>query len=164
MRLLTRSKPDIEKAYGLYADMLYRVAFTHLANDADAQDAVQDVFMKYMTKSPVFDTSEHERAWFLRTTVNRCVDIVRSRKIRHAKTLDDAFDVAVPDQYGDMEFMDTVRKIPEKYRNVVILHCLEGFSLEETASVLNISLSAAKMRLSRARDTLRILRKENDDV
>lgn len=154
MRLSDHAKPDIERVYQQYADLLYRLSLAQLSSDADAQDVVQDVFIKYMSAAPVFRDGEHERAWFLRVTVNCCRDFARRRKLRDAAPIEEALDVAA--EQGDFaELMGTLRRIPQKYRDTVILHCLEGFTLEETAAMLHISLSAAKMRLARAREALR---------
>lgn len=160
MGVLSRKKPNIEDAYALYADLLYRVALAQLANAEDAQDAVQDVFIKYMMKAPAFLDKTHEKAWFLRVTVNRCHDIARHRKKRETLPLESALDVASEDKECVTALLDDISAIPEKYRDTIILHCLEGLSLQETADVLGISLSAAKMRLSRARDALRKIREE----
>ena len=160
MRLFHRTKPDIEGAYERHADGMYRLALARLCNDADAQDVVQEVFVNFMSAAPVFESSEHERAWFLRATVNRCYDIARRNQVRQAVPLEDALGVAAQDHAGVTELMELLQLVPEIYKDTVILHCLEGYSLEETAKILDISLSAAKMRLSRAREALRALREE----
>lgn len=154
----------MEGAYQRNADALYRVALARLCNDADAQDAVQDVFLNYMTAAPTFESTDHERAWFLRATVNRCYDLIRKNQVRLAIPLEDALGVAAHDHNGVTELMELLSQIPEIYKDTVILHCLEGYSLEETAGLLGISLSAAKMRLSRAREALKALREEGNDV
>ena len=144
--------------------MLYRVALARLGNDLDAQDVVQDVFVKYMTALPNFKDNDHEKAWFLRATINRCNDIMRRQKFRNFLSLDDAYNVACDTQDGLNDLLVLISQLPPKYKDVVIIHSLEGFSLEETAKMLDISLSAAKMRISRAKEMLQILRKEENDV
>lgn len=164
MRLFHRSKPDVEGAYHRHADALYRLALARMGNDADAQDVVQDVFMRYLSAPPVFESTDHERAWFVRSVVNRCHDLYRKNQVRQAIPLEDALGVAADDHTAVAELMETLRRIPEIYQDTVILHCLEGYSLEETAQLLGISLSAAKMRLSRAREALKAMIREEDDV
>ena len=164
MRLFHRPKPDVEGAYRRNADAMYRVALARLANDADAQDTVQDVFLNYMTTAPQFESNDHERAWFLKATMNRCYDLIRKNQIRVAIPLEEALGVAAQDHTGVTELMEMLMQIPEIYQETVILHCLEGYSLEETAKLLDISLSAAKMRLSRAREALKALAEEGTDV
>jgi RNA polymerase sigma-70 factor (ECF subfamily) len=151
----------VEGAYQRNADALYRVALARLQNDADAQDAVQDVFVNFLSTAPVFESDDHERAWFLRATTNRCYDLMRRNQVRQALPLEEALGVAAQDDAGVTELMELLQLIPEIYKDTVILHCLEGHSLEETAKILDISLSAAKMRLSRGREALRALREED---
>lgn len=154
-------KPDIGTLYEVYSDMLFRVAMAELQCESDASDAVQDVFVKYITSPPAFADEEHQRAWFLRVTVNTCHDMLRKRKVRRLHVEKTA--VTSDDTYSDSryELFEILSAIPEKYKSTVILHCLEGLSLNDTAKVLGISLSAAKMRLSRAREAIR---KEESDV
>ena len=157
---LIKAKPNIEAVYKLYADTLYRVALSTLQSDMDAQDAVQDVFIKYMSSNPEFKDAEHEKAWFLRVTVNRCHDMLRSRKVRLKLHAESDVEPVNPASKARQELFEVLQSIPEKYKSTVILHCLEGLSLQETADVLGISLSAAKMRLKRAREII----KEGKDV
>ncbi len=164
VHLFNTKSPDIDAVFFRYGDMLYRVALARVGNDADAQDIVQDVFVKYITARSVFKDQDHEKAWFLRTTINHCNDFARRQKLRIFLPIDEAHHIAAETQNGLSEVLSLVAELPTIYKDVVILHSLEGFSVEETAKMLDISLSAAKMRLSRAREMLQILRKEKNDV
>lgn len=164
MRLFHRSKPDVEGAYRRHADAMYRLALARLANDADAQDVVQDVFVSYLNAPPAFESTDHERAWFLRCVINGCHDLHRKNQVRQSIPLEEALGVAAQDHNGVTELMELLSRIPGIYQDTVILHCLEGYSLEETAKILDISLSAAKMRLSRAREALKAMKQEENDV
>jgi RNA polymerase sigma-70 factor (ECF subfamily) len=147
------------------ADRFYRVAFYLLESESDAEDAVQDVFTKYIATSPRFTDIEHERAWLVRVTVNRCHDLVRRGKIRTHESLDDITDLP-SEESAEGGIMKTLSELPEKYRTAIALHYLEGFSVEEISRMLGISLSASKMRLSRGRELLKNLltNEETNDV
>lgn len=160
MEAARAKKTNIETVYYKYADMLYRIALSTLQSEMDAQDAVQDVFIKYISLSTDFKDDEHEKAWFLRVTVNRCYDILKSRKVRLKFHTETEVEPSNPAPRARQELFEVLQSIPEKYKSTVVLHCLEGLSLEKTAEVLGISLSAAKMRLKRAREIL----KEEKDV
>ena len=164
MRLLESKKTDIDAVFLKYGDMLYRVALARLGNEADASDAVQDVFLKYITAPSHFKNSDHEKAWFLRATVNRCHDLARKAKLRVYVPLEDVLDIADDKKDSLNDLLSILSQLSPIYKDVVILHSLEGFSLEETAKILGLSLSAVKMRFSRAKEALQILRKENDGV
>lgn len=164
MHLFKLRKPNIDAVFLEYGDMLYRLAFAHLCNEADAQDVVQDVFLKYMTVQPDFNDSNHQKAWLLRTAVNCCHDLTRRNKVRNFLPLDDAISLADESYEGIHDLLWLMSELPPIYKDVVVLHSLEGFTLEETSEILQISLSAAKMRLSRAREMLENLRKDNNNV
>ncbi len=144
----------LQAAYDNYADLLYRVALSHLKHPEDAMDAVQDVFLKLHTSGKRFRDNEHERAWLLRVTVNRCHDLARRRSIRAYTPLEDVTHLAAESDARPAVLYE-VDRLPVALKSAVVLHYLEGFSVEETASILKLSASAVKMRLSRARDLLR---------
>ena len=124
-------KNDIEAVYDMYADMLYRLALSYLQNTEDAQDAVQDVFIKYTTSPQLFKDDEHKKAWLIRVTVNRCSDMLRQRKVRHYVPLEEISDAVAQDEENDSYVLKCLDKIPLKNRAAVILHYLEGYSVED---------------------------------
>ena len=144
---------DCELIYDRYGDMLFRVCYSILVSHADAEDAVHDVFCKYITKRPTFSSEEHLKAWLIRVASNRSKDILRSKKIRTTLTLEEADNYGIDeDQSG---ILREVFELPVKYREVIVLHHLEGYSVKEIALALSISESGVKMRLSRGRDILK---------
>ena len=155
---------DLAAAYDRYADMLFRIALSHTQSKEDAEDAVQDVFTKYITVCAKFSDDAQEKAFLIRATVNRCRDLVRRKKIREHDSLDDITEI--PSEEKDTEIIRTLNLLPEKYKTAIVLHYLEGFSVEEVARILSISLSGAKMRLSRGRELLKnlIVDEEKSDV
>ena len=146
---------DFEIAYSKYADMLYRLAFSYMTHKEDAEDIVQDVFTKYMCGFHLTMDEEHEKAWFVRVTINQCHDALRSRSYRQHASLEDVVEVAAEEVQEDDGLHDLLKLIPEKYRGTVILHYLEGYSVEEVAKIMGLSVSAVKMRLKRSRDFLK---------
>ena len=146
----------IEKLYDEYADLLYRLALSHLGNREDAMDAVQDVFVKYVTLNKKMPDNNYRKAWFIRVTINRCYDLLRRRNVREYTPLDEVEEVLVNDE---CEIPQSVRSmlesVSEKYRTVLVLYYLEGFSIEEIANILKATPSAVKMRLLRAREAVK---------
>ncbi len=155
---------DISAAYKKYSDMLFRIALMHTGNENDAMDCVQDVFLKYMDKNILYFSQEHEKAWFIRATVNRCHDLFRKNSIRNHGELSEAENVSYKEHFSEESYgvLDALERLPEKSRTVVILHYLEGYSVEETAKMLRIGASAVKMRLKRGREELKSLLKEEE--
>ena len=167
MRIVRLRKNDISAVYELYSDMLYRLALSHLQNSEDAMDAVQDVFLKYMKKDILFSSAEHEKAWFIRSTINRCRDIRRKNVVRSHEDISEMENLVASEEISEQakDVLNAVEQLPDKLRTVIVLHYLEGLSVELTAKSLKISSSAVKMRLSRGREMLKdILEKEGFNV
>lgn len=140
--------------YERYADMLYRLAYTHLGSAHDAEDAVSDVFVKYLQTTPTFRNEEHVKAWFLRVLINRCNDLHRHRALRVCTPLDEVAEIAAADT-KDKHLLETVMALPENIKSAIVLHYLEGFSLNEIAKILQTTEAAVKMRLKRGRAMLK---------
>lgn len=145
---------DIERAYSEYADMLYRLALTYMRCREDAEDAVHDAFIAYIEKAPAFDDGEHEKAWLCRVTVNKCRDLLRRRAVRTHASLDEIEEPAVTDEIP-ADISSVIESLPDGLRVCVTLHYLEGFSVEEVAEIVGVTVPAVKMRLLRARERLR---------
>lgn len=158
--MLKNDQIKFEAAYEKYADMLYRIALSYLNNADDAEDAVHDTFLKYIHHLLRFRDEGHERAWLIRVTINRCKDLLKYQ-VHHP--LEDAMELAAPEAENSMAALLSQLEVP--YRMVMVLHYLEGFSVEETASITDLSASAVKMRLLRGRQLLKnMIEKENSDV
>lgn len=155
MAIFLNNEQLFETVYSSYANMVYRLALSYLNHKEDAEDVVQDVFTKYMCGLHFPMDKEHEKAWFIRVTINQCHDSLRRRKHRTHTSLDEMENL--PGYEQEMPFMlrETLKNLPEKYKSVIILHYLEGFSVQEIAKICRISVSATKMRLSRGRELLK---------
>ena len=157
-----------EQAYDAYAAQLYRVAYSLLQSRECAEDAVQDAFARYLAHDGHFRDGEHEKAWLIRVTVNRCRDLQRAGTVRAYTPLDEV--LQHPDQGGQEHLegqpvLQAVLSLPEKYRTVLVLHGLEGQPVDTVAQALRLTPSAVKMRLKRGREMLQtILAKEDIHV
>lgn len=148
--------PSVETVYQLYADMLYRTAYSLLLSEHDAEDAVAEVFAKYIKNPPSFNDHEHEKAWLLRVTVNTCKDMCRRRTVRSYTPIDELAQVLpAEDSSGKTQVIESVLALDEKYRICTVMHYFEGFSVEQIAKALGVTKSAVKMRLARAREMLK---------
>lgn len=148
----------IEMLYSQYADTLYRLAFVQLSSSHDAEDAVADVFVKYLSLQPSFKDGKHEKAWFIRVLLNKCKDMHRRKAVRAYTPLEDAATAIAAPEESKLLF-EAIHKLPENNRTAILLHYFEGYSLEECAAILRTSVSAVKMRLMRGRTALKPLLK-----
>lgn len=142
---------NIERILNLHADRLYRLCLVMLGNPQDAEDAVQETLLKYLQKSPVFRDTEHEKAWLLTVAANTCRDQLRFRA-RHPKVDFDSISLASEEK--DNAILDALMTLPEKFRLVLVLHYVEGYSVKEIAAVIHKTVSAVKMRLQKGRRLL----------
>ena len=155
MNLLKNRQQEFETAYDLYADMLYRLAFSYMKNKEDAEDIVQEVFTKYFCGMHLPMNREQEKAWFLRVTINQCHDAIRKKGYRMHASLDEVEEVVAEEGQNVEDLYSALQKLSEKYKGVVILHYLEGYSVDEVAKIMHLSPSAVKMRLKRGREFLK---------
>ncbi len=156
-----------ELAYDRYSNMLFRLAISRVNNREEAEDVVQDVFLKYLAYYPKLKDEEHTRAWLVRVTINASNDSLRRMKRRTFVSFDTVAEIAADESVSpELRItMDQHSALPDKIRVVIILHYLEGYQVKEVASMLGISLSACKMRLARGRKMLgNIVAKEERNV
>lgn len=160
MNSVQQKTSDTQAAYERYADMLYRVAYLELQSKEDAEDTIAEVFYKFMKKNPNFKDAEHEKAWFLRVTLNQCRDLARKRVVRRYTPLDEVMELPSTEQLCH-DVLEDVLSLPEKYKVVMILFYYEELKIEEIATVLKVTEGTVKMRLKRGRECLR---KRMEDV
>ena len=79
---------DFQKKYKEYGEMLYRIAFVYLGNPDDTEDILQEVFITLLYNSPEFKSKEHEKAWLIRITQNKCINFLKSSS-RKTLTIDE---------------------------------------------------------------------------
>lgn len=130
-----------------------------LGNESDAEDAVQEAFIKYMQKAPRFESTDHEKAWLITVTSNQCRDILRFRK-RHPQI--DLVHLNEPISHAsDSGILEALMALPEKFRLVLTLYYVEEYRIDEIARIIGKTPSAVKMRLQKGRKLLEeVYRKE----
>lgn len=147
--------PDANRAVEEYGNSLYRLCTVMLKNREDAQDAVQECFLRYITKAPDFTDYEHEKAWLIRVATNICKDMLRFRKHESFISLDEIRNLSSGE--NNAQILGLLVSLEEKYRIIIHLHYVEGYSTDEISAMLGISSANARKRLQRGRDMLREL-------
>ena len=134
--------------------MLYRLSMIYLGNAYDAEEAVQEAFIRLLYKAPVFADMEHEKRWLLRVQINICKDMLKSGWRTKTVRLEETGSYQMePDS---LYIMEQLVALPQKYKSVIYLHYYEGYRLQEIAKLLGIGLSAVKMRIKRGKELLRM--------
>lgn len=150
-----KSPEDVKRAVEVHADMVRRICLVHLKNEYDTEDVFQNVFMKYMLYKGSFESDEHEKAWFVRVTINACTDFLRSLVRRRWVPLESVLEESsIPDETS-RDVLEAVLQLPERYREVTYLFYYEGYSAVEIAGILGKKENTVYTWLSRAKGKLR---------
>ncbi len=133
---------------------LYRTALAILGDASEAEDAVQDAFLKLLEKRPVLESDSHRQAWLMRVLVNGCKTRLRAPWRRRSVPLTDA--IPAPEEEERQE-VEELMSLPSKDRAVIHLFYYEGYTTGEIAQITGEPEGTVRSRLSRARKKLRVL-------
>ena len=150
-----RSEQETIRAIERYSDTVQRLCMVHLKNDADTEDIFQTVFLKYVLSSVSFENDEHEKAWFIRVTINACRDLLKSFFRSHTVSLDNVMEQSaeLPPDYRDV--WEAVFSLPQKYRDVVYLHYFEDYTAPQISRILGKNVNTIYTLLTRSKQMLK---------
>ena len=142
------------------SDMVYRLAFSQMKNKDDADDVYQEVFCRYIKKKQKFESAEHEKAWFIRVTLNCSKTALKSFWKTKTSELDENMEMINVEK---KDLSHALLKLPKRYNAVLHLFYYEDLSVEEISEILKISKANVRMLLTRSRRALKeILERSND--
>ena len=147
-----------------YGDMVFRVAYTYMRNQADAEDVAQDVFLKILEKMPDFNDETHEKSWIIRTTINICKNKLKLFWNRNTSPIEKAEGIFTVDKYDEEGVFGAVLNLPKKYRMVVYLYYYEGYTTPEIGRILGKGDATVRSMLHRARLLLKSELKGGEDI
>lgn len=146
---------NIEGIYIKYRDRVFAVGFNYFRNSMDADDMVQETFLKLLRSNKDFESEEHLRNWILKVAVNECKRVTLSSWFKRRESLEEYADKLIFEEVGDRDLFDKVMRLPKNYRQVTHLFYYEGYSVKEIAGILGIRETTVTTRLSRARKKLK---------
>lgn len=147
-----------------YGNMILRLSYTYMKSMADAEDVVQEVFLKIIDKESAFNDSEHEKSWIIRTTINICKNKLKSFWKKNIDSIDDIKEISCFDSYTEESgVLKAVMALPEKYRIVIHLYYYEDYTTPEIANLTGKNAVTVRSLLHRAREKLKIMLKEEYD-
>ena len=138
----------------LYHGAVYRAVFSYLHNASEAEDTVQETFVKLFNTNKSFQSDEHCKAWLIRVAINLSKNLLKSFRYTHTEELDEAIPM---ESTEDCALADALSALPPNYRAVIHLHYYEGYSAKEIAKILGLTVTAVTTRLARAREKLKAL-------
>ena len=158
MENTTYDKKSIHQLVERNKNTVYRLALVYCKNQSDADDIFQEVFLKFCKKRPVFESEEHEKAWFIRVTINCCKSLLRSAWFQKTTALDETIPAMTR---KEQELFEYIGKLPPNYKLVIYLHYYQGYSLVEVANLMGKNQNTIRTYLFRARKQLKdVLEKE----
>lgn len=135
-----------------YSDMVYRIALTRCRNKENAEDVFQDVFVKFSEKMPKFESEEHEKAWFIRVTLNMTKNLLQSSFNKRVVNLDENI---MFENNEEHYVYSAVCELPANYKTVIYLLYYEGYKVKEISEMMKTNENTIKTWLSRGRDMLK---------
>lgn len=134
-----------------HSKSMLKAAYAVVKNRDDAEDAVQEAFIKLIKKQPAFNDEEHEKAWLLRVTINLSKDMLKASNRKNEPVTNDFIYI----QQEQDKVLPYVMKLEEKYRTVIHLYYYEGYSIKEIASILSLPVATVGTRLRRGKAKLK---------
>lgn len=150
----------IEELIPEFKNHLFAAAFGVCRNRCDAEDVVQEVFLKYYLLDKDFESEEHIRAWLIRVTINLACDKAKSFWNRNKIQWDEYIDSVPFEKPQDRDLLEAVISLPQKYCIVIHLFYYEDYSIREIAQILKKKENTVKSCLFRGRKLLKDMLKE----
>jgi RNA polymerase sigma-70 factor (ECF subfamily) len=145
-------KISATEAFKTHSDMVYRLAVARVKNKYDADDILQEVFLRFIKCKDKIENEEHLKALLIRITINCSKSLLTSSWFKRTEALSE--NLSVTDEFSDT--LDAVLRLPQKYRTVIHMHYYMGYSVDEIADILKSKPSTVKSWLHRARQKLKI--------
>ncbi len=158
------------KLYRQYCQGMYCVAMRYLKNADDAEDVLQEAFIKAFQKIDQYKGEVSFGAWLKKIVINKCIDFLKTKELKVVELKEGYLQVAVNDDWtvsDDVTYQEVLLamdNLTEKYRSVIQLFLLEGYDHQEISEILNISSTACRTRLLRGKGQLKLLLKSNKYV
>ena len=144
-----------------HGNSILRYAYLYLHNLEDAEEVLQDTLLQFLKNAPVFENTQHEKAWLLRVAGNISKNRIQYNTLRQTDELKEEL---AAESREDLSFVwDAVKSLPVKYREVIHLFYHEGYSTQQIASILQKKEVTVRSDLHRGRAKLKALLKEEYD-
>ncbi len=161
---------DFENTLRLYGNDVFKIAYTYCKNKDDAEDIVQNVFLKLYLGKEHFNNSEHIKKWLMKVAINESKNLLKSAWYRKRQNNDEVLlsyestessenKVLNRDEFSEIYL--NVMNLPEKYRAVIFLYYYEEYTIKEIAEIISVRESNVQTRLLRARKKLKEVLKED---
>ena len=152
-----RSEEEVNAAVERYLGTIRRIRKIFLKNFVGTEDIFQKGLLKYILSEDAFENGEHDKAWFIRVTINACKDLLKNFFRSHFVSLERVMDMAQPPNMSSeyREVLKAVLSLPQKYRDVTYLHYYEEYTAPEISNILGKNVNTVYTLLTRSRQMLK---------
>lgn len=151
---LLRTDREIINIYNRQADTVFYICYSFMKNKPEAEDMMQETFLRLISSGKTFENERHEKAWLIVTASNLCKNALK-RHWRKEESIDDNVALASQVVESDNSVLEAIFSLPTEYKTVVYMYYYEGYSTEEIAKHLRCPSATVRTRLARARKLLR---------
>lgn len=158
MSIIEFDKQRFDDLYQKYASMIFRTAYNFLLNKDDAEDIVQEVFIKYFISNKTFNDDNHEKAWVLTVTANLSKNVLRSKSRQNLelddtiKIVDNKFEKAITNH---LDLEEAMKKLTANQRLVIYLFYYEQIPIKNIAKIMKNNENTVKSHLLRAKSKMK---------
>ena len=163
----------VERLIEDYGQDVLKIAYLYVKDQQLAEDIFQEVFYKVMKNYHKFEHLSSEKTWLIRITINTCKDLLRTSWLRRVTTFgtleeqnqtqyEQPFDMTQSE--SNNELYEMIMKLPQRYKEVILLFYYEDFSYDEMAKILNIPKGTVQSRLARGREKLKKMMEESGEI
>jgi len=151
---LQRTDKEIAALYERHVKTVFLVCFAHMKNTADADDMMQETFLRLIAGGRAFNDAEHEKAWLIRTAANLCKNSLRHWWHKREK-LEDHETLLSKEPFQIDETLEVIMGLPDRYKTAIYMYYYEGYSSVEIARALSKPQSTIRNYLCEARELLK---------
>lgn len=158
MSIIEFDNQRFDDLYQKYADIVFRTAYNFLLNKDDAEDIVQEVFIKYFISNKAFNDDDHEKAWILTVTANLSKNVLRSKSRQNLelddtiKIVDNKFDKAITNH---LDLEEAMIRLTANQRLVIYLFYYEQIPIKNIAKIMKSNENTVKSHLLRAKSKMK---------
>lgn len=147
---------EFSRAFNEYFNLLSNIAYSYTLNKFDAEDVVQEVFIKYYRINKKFNNKLEEKYWLIRVTINKSLDFIKQNK-KEVLINNESINILQnsEDNKKNEEIYDCVCSLKDNYKTIIILFYYNNYNIKEISNILKISESNVTTRLNRAKKKLK---------
>lgn len=150
---------DFIYLFNLFKNDIYRLAYSYTGNVSDADDVTQSVFIKLYKRMNKFDSDISVKKWLIKVTINECKTLFLSSWYKRIVPISDREEnIGVVSK--DNDILSSIMELPKNYKLVIYLYYYENYKIKDIAEILKMNENTVKTNLSRARDMLKDILKE----